>query len=184
MSNMTERERLLDRLSKLRALADRGTGGEKANAEARLRYLMAKHGVSEDDLEDTKESTFFIPYKTHYEMLLIGQLAYMHLGPGHCGGCVGTQTGRRHKKVSVHCSPAKYIEIEADFDFYRHAWAEEVDTFYTAFLSKNQLFPPDELAGDSAEDEQPDEEQMAKISAMMTGIDHRTRNKALPPSET
>ena len=49
---MTEREELLKRLERVKALAERGVGGEKENAEALLKRLMAKYGISEDDIED------------------------------------------------------------------------------------------------------------------------------------
>ena len=47
---MTEREELLRRLERVKALAERGVGGEKENAEALLNRLMAKYGISEEDI--------------------------------------------------------------------------------------------------------------------------------------
>ena len=49
---MTEREELLRRLERVKALAERGVGGEKENAEALLNRLMAKYGISEEDIEE------------------------------------------------------------------------------------------------------------------------------------
>ena len=54
---MTEREELLQRLERVKALAERGVGGEKENAEALLNRLMAKYGISEEDIEDTAAVT-------------------------------------------------------------------------------------------------------------------------------
>lgn len=51
---MTERERLLEKLGKVKALADRGEGGEKESAERTLAALMKRYGITEEDLEDTK----------------------------------------------------------------------------------------------------------------------------------
>lgn len=39
-------------LKKIRALAERGVGGEADNAEEILRRLMEKYGVSEDELDE------------------------------------------------------------------------------------------------------------------------------------
>lgn len=116
---MTEREELLRRLERVKALAERGVGGEKENAEALLNRLMAKYGISEEDIEDTAERDYFIRYHNFWERKLIVQIAYKHLGSGHCCGTVGTQSGRPHKKICVTCTPAQYIEIEADFEFYK-----------------------------------------------------------------
>lgn len=83
---MTERERLLDKLEKVRALAERGVGGEKESAERTLAALMERYGITEEDLEDSKTSTHWIRYKTKWEEKLLYQLAYMYLGIGHALG--------------------------------------------------------------------------------------------------
>ena len=58
---------------------------------------------------------------------------------------------------------------------------EEMSIFYTAFISKNNLFPPPELASpDDDSDEEIDLVRAKKVSAFMMGIERRTRNKALP----
>lgn len=64
---MTEREELLQRLERVKALAERGVGGEKENAEALLNRLMAKYGISEEDIEDTAERDYFIRYHNFWE---------------------------------------------------------------------------------------------------------------------
>ena len=50
---MTEREDLLKRLERVKALAERGVGGGKENAEALLKRLMDKYDISDEDIEDT-----------------------------------------------------------------------------------------------------------------------------------
>ena len=74
---MTERERLLEKLMKVKALAERGEGGEKESAERTLAALMERYGVTEEALEDSKVSTHWIRYKTTWEKKLLHQLAYM-----------------------------------------------------------------------------------------------------------
>lgn len=176
---MTERERLLEKLAAVKALADNGVDGERAAAENRLRYMMQKYGISEEDLENAGVRLYWIRYKTEYERKLLIQLAYKYTGLGHSHGCVGKYTGKRRKKVGIDCTPAQYIEIEADFEFYRVALAEEMNLFYDAFVNKNKLFPPPELAGDIDDSEEVDLIRLRKIQAIMDGIEYRNRNKAL-----
>ena len=179
---MTERERLLEKLMKVKALADRGEGGERESAERTLAALMERYGITEADLEDNQVSTYWIRYKTEWEQKLLVQLAYMHLGTGHSFGCMGKYSGRPRKKVGVECTAAKYIEIEADFSFYSEAMAREMELFYSAFLQKNKLFPPPELAAEPSaaeKEEWKDKERTWKIQAMMEGIDKHTRHKAI-----
>ena len=54
---MTERERLLEKLMKVKALADRGEGGERESAERTLAAMMERYGITEADLEDNQVST-------------------------------------------------------------------------------------------------------------------------------
>lgn len=119
---MTEREELLKRLERVKALAERGVGGEKENAEALLKRLMEKYEISDEDIEDTSTRTYFIRYQTQWERKLLHQIAYMHLGSGHSFGCVGTYTNRSRKKVGVECTPAQYIEIEGTMSFSAQLW--------------------------------------------------------------
>ncbi len=180
---MTERERLLERLARVKALAERGEGGERENAAALLEKMMVKHGITNEDLEDAGVRLYWIRYKTEYERKLLYQLAYKYTGSGHAHGCVGTYTGRSRKKVGIDCTTAQYIEIEADFEFYRAALAEEMELFYTAFINKNRLFPPPELSGDIDDSGEIDLVRIEKLQSMMDGIECRSRHKALPQSE-
>lgn len=88
--------------------------------------------------------------------------------------------------MGIECTPAQYIEIEADFAFYSEAMKEEMELFYSAFLQKNNLFPPPELAAEPSEaekEEWKDLERAEKIRAMMDGLDKHTRHKALEAAE-
>ena len=187
---MTERERLLEKLGKVKALADRGEGGEKESAERTLAALMKRYGITEEDLEDTKATIHWIRYKTDWERRLLGQLAYMHLGTGHSFGCVGRYTKRPRKEVGIECTPAQYIEIEADFAFYSEAMKEEMELFYSAFLQKNNLFPPPDLAAEPTEAEKEEWEEMERLwkihssTAVPYLISHQSPNTALAKPQT
>ena len=54
---MTEREELLQRLERVKALAERGVGGEKENAEALLNRLMAKYAFQKRTLKTPQSET-------------------------------------------------------------------------------------------------------------------------------
>ncbi len=180
---MTEREELLKRLERIKALADRGVGGEKENAEALLQRLMQKYNITEEDIEKKVERIYWIRYKTDLERKLIYQIAYKHCGSGHACRGVGTYSGRSKKLIGVTCTPSIYIEVEADFEFYREALKEDLDIFMQAFIHKNDIFPDPELVKDEPKsDFVMDRDRALKITAIMDGIDQRTRHKALPTS--
>jgi len=183
MAAKSERERLLERLKGVKALAEKGSAGERDNAAALLTTLMKKHGITDADLEGAEVSVHWIRYKTIYERKLLFQLSYMHLGSGHASGCVGAYSGRKRKEVGIKCTPAQFIEIEADYQFYRKALEEELDVFYSAFIQKNELFPLPDLSRDGDDVEPIDPNVIIKMAAMMEGIDHRTRHKAIGDGE-
>ena len=176
---MSERERLLEKLKKIKTLAERGSAGEQDSAAALLTALMKKHSITDADLEGAEISLHWIRYKTIYERKLLFQLSYMHLGSGRASGCVGAYSGRKRKEVGIRCTPAQFIEIEADYQFYRQALEEELDVFYSAFIQKNELFPPPDLSGEGGDAEPVDPNMVMKMAAMMEGIEHRTRHKAI-----
>ncbi len=180
---MGEREKLLEKLKKVKALAERGSSGERDSAAALLTALMKKHGITDADLEGAEISVHWFRYKTIYERKLLFQLSYMHLGSGHAAGCVGKYTGRKRKEVGINCTPAQFIEIEADYQFYRKALEEELDVFYSAFIQKNELFPPPDLSRDGGDVKPVDLNVIMKMAAMMEGIEHRTRHKAIGDGE-
>lgn len=57
---MTERERLLEKIRKVQALANRGADGEKQSAAALLDRLMTQYGIDEAEIaEERLEKCFF-----------------------------------------------------------------------------------------------------------------------------
>ena len=183
MMAKSERERLLERLRGVKALAEKGSPGERDNAAALLTALTKKHGITDADLEGAEISIHWIRYKTIYERKLLFQLSYMHLGSGHASGCVGRSSGRKRKEVGIKCTPAQFIEIEADYQFYRKALEEELDVFYSAFIQKNKLFPPPALCKDDDGVKPVDPDMIMKMETIMEGIEHRTRHKAIGDGE-
>ena len=138
---MTEKEALLQ---KIKALADRGEGGERESAAALLEKLMNKYGISEEELNRERAQDYFFPYSQETERRLLNQIIYMVTGAGGYG-CVGSWSGRKRKKIGTTCTAAQKLEIEAYFAFYRAAMEKELEVFYSAFASKNGLYPPDSL---------------------------------------
>lgn len=166
-----DREKIIEKLQKVKSLADRGARGEREAAEQLLERLLLKYGMTEEDLGTQKVSSHFLRYKTEFEKKLIHQLAYCRLGSGHSFGTMGTYTGRARKMVCIKCTAAAFLEITADFEFYRVALAEEMSCFYEAFLAKNDLFPPPELATPEEERQAMDPKRFAKIMQMANGVD-------------
>ena len=56
-------EKIIDKLKKIQALAERGFAGEATAAKYQLEKLMSKYGLTIDDIMDVKktERTFKVP---------------------------------------------------------------------------------------------------------------------------
>ena len=175
---MTNKEELL---KKIKALADRGIGGEQENAKDILSRLMERYGISEAEIEEDRRETAWFPYSQETERRLLYQIVYMVTGKS-AFGCVGAYTNRKRKKLGADCTAAERMEIEANYEFFKAAMNEELEIFYAAFASKNDLFPsPDKLdkSESNKEETEMDRTRAMKIGAMMFGMKRHKLRKAI-----
>lgn len=134
-------ERLMKKLAKIKALADRGVNGEQENAEALLDRLLAKYNIYEEDLlEDTVKEFEFQPYGVFGTKLF----------PQICANVVGYNVTvlyyvnkRNCKTRFVKCTEAQFIEISEMYEFYRYHLDKGLESYYKAFIQKERLFPED-----------------------------------------
>lgn len=172
-------------LKKIKALADRGEGGEKENAQAILARLMEQYGITEAELEEDRREIAWFTYSQEIERRLLNQIIYMVTGkPGY--GCVGTFTNRKRKKMGTECTAADRLEIEANYSFFKAAMEEELETFLAAFAQKNGLYPPASKVQPWDEEELSEEElaRLQKAALMSTGMERHTLRKAITAGGT
>ena len=115
---MTERERLLEKIRKVQALANRGADGEKQSAAALLDKLMKQYGIDEAEIAEERLEKCFFRYKTPYERKLLVQVIYTVTGKIPFK-CVGSYSGRARKQVGIDCTAAERLEIEFSYEFYK-----------------------------------------------------------------
>lgn len=161
-------DRLKDLALKLKALADRGVGGEKVNAEKKLLELLKKHGLELSDLEDVKRTDhWFVVPRVHW-------LVFAHVVYKVCGrDTVIHRSVSKITKKCVPCSAVEFIEISALFPIYKKAFSKEYQVFVTAFILKNDLG----VTGGSSKPLSV--EESIKLHNMMNGIDKTPVFKAM-----
>lgn len=108
-------EKIVQRIKKLQALAERGVGGEKSAAEKFLQDLLKKNNISSlKELEnEEREYTLFSYNGKHEEKLLI-QCIYKVMTNADNTKFYSTK-GRR-QKIGIYCTKAQKIEIELEFN--------------------------------------------------------------------
>lgn len=155
---MTERERLLEKIRKVQALANRGADGEKQSAAALLDKLMKQYGIDEAEIAEERLEKCFFRYKTPYERKLLVQVIYTVTGKIPFK-CVGSYSGRARKQVGIDCTAAERLEIEFSYEFYKAALEEE----------KAEEIPAAEISRSEA----------LKLQALMAGMGDHTRRPVL-----
>ncbi len=129
-------------LQKLKALADRGVGGEKINAQRKLDEYMEKYGYTLEDLDEPQKISFEIKCKNEVEKTLLLQIIYKVTNDKNsCYGFTWARNGKPCKNlVGYDATAAQKIEIDFLFDFYKRLYAKESKIFLQAFIQKHQLF--------------------------------------------
>ncbi|UQZ90539.1 hypothetical protein C4J81_15515 [Deltaproteobacteria bacterium Smac51] len=167
----------LDLLMKLKALAEKGIGGEKENAENSLHRLMEKYGFTEADLGDEdKPTVHYFKYKTETEMRLLMQVVRkVTNAPGDFYNEIITSSNGRDRKtpnkIGAMLTPAQIVEVDFLFSFYSRLYNKELNSFFLAFCGKHKL--SHRRRDDEPGAEIPTEE-LAKILAQMRSMDDAT----------
>lgn len=136
----------IDLLKKIKALAERGVGGEKIAAEKLLSKLLDKYKLSETDLGSEEVKEIELTFKGKEEEALLLQVCYMVFGTvKETKGKVFRYTygkGSRNTKL-ITCTPSEAAKIVLYYDFYRDLWKRERGKLFEAFIQKNEIFGND-----------------------------------------
>lgn len=178
-----DKKELIDKLLKIKKLSEAGIDGEKAAATRLVESLMKKHGITEEELTGEYEPTmtwFSHSSKDPWGRKLLAQVIYSIVGNKDIYGT------KNKARLSVECTKAEAVEIEAKYAFYKNALAEDMKIMYSAFLHTNNLFPPKSKRQDVPEEDDKQEREEAdvdKILAMMDVLDRREYHRQISAAE-
>ena len=151
-------------LQKIKALSEVGVGGEKDNALVLLNKLMSSTAGADLPIEEPEEHRFH--YHNHWEKRLLLQIMskiatdrqkYRYLsGPG------------SKSTVCCVCTETEKLQIEFEYAFYSRLWAEELETFFHAFVQKHRLFAPTPVHTNKLAPE-----ELERIGILMAGLQDR-----------
>lgn len=172
-----DRNRNKELMLKLRALAERGVGGEKDAAAQKLALLMAKYGLEEADLNDNLEEEHDFHYKTEFEKDLLRQLFYK-IVPDFASKTYVYQYGKGSRTTyGITCTKAQAIQIGIEYDFYRDLWKEEQEFLFRCFIQKHAIFNPNPK---EAKPSTLSDEEMLRMMQMMQGMQDKSLTAQLP----
>ena len=174
--------KIIELAKKIKALADRGEGGEKVNSENKLQQLMKKHRITTEEIEGEQQLDYFFNIKTIRERRLWLQVISL--------------VNREIKKYGefppdiikakalpgnymIVCTVAEYIEVQAMYDFYKNLYTQEEEIFYTAFLHTNNLLLAPKEGEEVAEYSEEEKKHMFRAVNMSKNITKSTYRKQL-----
>lgn len=183
------REEILDKIRKVKTLSESGVEGERESAANRLRLLMEKYGISEDDISEDKPEynfTYIDDNDLCLRQIFIQIIGKVLSEPGY--NIVKKSKMRAAKEIygrevniGAHCTKSEWLEIMFLYDEYSKDYKKQEEIFLYAYLSKNNLLIPRD---DNFEPLTIEEKQKAlKASMMEYGIDRKLIVKQLEGGE-
>jgi hypothetical protein len=162
--------KIIELAKKLKALSDRGEGGERFNAEVKLKQLMEKYNISFEDIEDDTILMREFNYKRGQEQILIQSIRSV---VGRKPKILNYKKGYgKQTTFLVECTQYQFIEAQAVFNFYWPRNQADLDAFRLAFIYKNNLFSPDA----ESESKPPTDEEYEKIQKVIKMMDVLDKN--------
>lgn len=138
-------DRILELAKKLKALAERGEGGEKTNAVDQLKKLIEKYNLDLEDINSVRLQYRIFAFDINNELhkKFVRQIISAVIGQKDL-----YYAGLIHNNWAVEIDDYQYVEISEKIDYYWPIFNNELDIFYTAFVHKNELtvdVEPDKL---------------------------------------
>ena len=169
-------EDIIDRLRKMKALADHGVGGERENAQRLLAAVAAEYGISLERLNDSLLKTFRITISNTFKRKLLSQLCGLKRQELKLGGEYLTEnrvtlwTCRQRNLYAIRdCTDAEWLELSAKLEILARAYKKQEREFYTAFLMANNLLL--EAEDSDAEPSRAEMQRNFRIAQMSMGIE-------------
>lgn len=134
-----QHDKIKAKLAKIKALAERGVGGEKETAMRMYEELKARYEIEDEEITLDEVTLHWFSYKNDLEEDLLTQIFYMVTGSASYHRYTGSYS--RRKKRGCDCTEVEAAEITLYFNFYKEELKREMEAFMAGFKFKNNLFP-------------------------------------------
>ena len=168
---------IINKLKKIKALAERGVGGEQENAQELLRKLLLDYGLTEEDITDEKKVYIEFKFKGEQEKNIIKSVysAMVNKWEFKC-----YLNGKNRYGFDV--TNVEKIHMEEAVPFYIKKYRDEVKkmerNIYIAILNKHNLFPTEEKK-DKPESNEKSEIDWNLIDVLKDNISGETLTKKI-----
>lgn len=164
---------IMEKLRKIKALADKGVGGEVIAAQEALNRLLKEHGLTLEDISDEQRKDYEFKYSNEREMALMMQiLVHLFGSKSHV-----YKTGVFNKKAKIvflEMTRLEYIDMKNMWDYYRREWKKYLEKglkeMLSAYVLKFNLYDITSNPEDKPS-EMLDFNTIMRIRTMSEGID-------------
>jgi hypothetical protein len=170
-----------DLIAKLFALANRGEGGEKRNAEAALRRLLEREGITPAELEDrlgdnaaARHCEFSVA--DSYQRMLLAKIV-ASVVPG-WDGAFYRYPGAR-SKLFYELTRRQEVEVRFLFELLLPILEDDLARFTFAFAFANGIRPLDPPPADDQLHLSPSREEMARLQKMVEAAKIANKHRQL-----
>lgn len=134
-----QREKIAEKLKKIKALAERGVGGEKETAMRMYEELKTRYELEDEEIMMDAVTLHWFGYADELEEKVLRWIFYKVTG----STAYHIYTGKysRRKKRGCDCTEIEAAEITMLFNFYKAELKRELEAFLVAFRCGNDLFP-------------------------------------------
>lgn len=172
-------ESIMDKLKKLKALADRGCAGEAHNARRLLEKMCAKYGVRLEELAEEK------PEKHKF---VVGRSVLLHTLFSQCYGYVMKNKQNMsywrlsRNEIVVECTKLEYVELLSLYEWHKANFEKEFEEhkqlLLEAYISKHSIYP-ESSGGNGRELTSAEIERLLKIRALEETLEDVSYHKQL-----
>lgn len=135
---------LLNRLIKIKALADYGSAGERTSARLMLNRLLAENDIDETALIKASRKTYKFSYANQYERQLLFQVYCKVLRVNDIRYHKNPDPKKRSKSLFFLLTVKQYLEIKRQYEAYRIEFKKDLDrvsdSLISAYVSKHNLW--------------------------------------------
>ena len=171
-------ETIIEKLKKIKELADRGYRGEAIAAKRMLEQLLKKHNLTIDDIEDSRRIHCKFKYNGRLSKKLLIQII--------ASVCERDVDIFRHKSVRnalfVELSQIEKLDAEERLEFHKSLFNRELkkseSAFFRAYIHKHSLFSACPSDG-SDSGEKLSKEELEAILGAMSNLEDVSFHKSL-----
>lgn len=156
---MENKDKIIEKLRKIKELAERGVGGEKQTAMEMYDKLLEKYNLHCYDIEEEETHRHWFKYDGTAEKFLIMYVGYKVTG----SPVYYIKTDPQLHMVGFELTDFEKDEFHFYFRFYVEHLRKEEELFAKAFCIKNMIFP-DETARLYGKDDDDDERKPSEMS--------------------